>query len=69
MSEFLYTEVVETFCSKKRCQVLISLRSPGLPKGNVITGVPESCNCEDGCSKGSLCLLKANRITTGRKRR
>jgi hypothetical protein len=62
-------EDVETFCSKKRCQVLISLRTRwGIPTGNMITGVPESCNCEVGCSKGVLCLLKANQITTGRKR-
>jgi hypothetical protein len=69
LSEFLYTEEVETFCSKKRCQVLISLRAPGQPKGNMITGVPESCNCEDGCGKGALCLLKAKQMTTGKKRR
>ena len=69
MSEFLYTEAVETFCSKKRCQVLISLRTLGQPKGNMITGVPESCNCEDGCSKGALCLLKAKQMTPRRKRK
>jgi hypothetical protein len=69
LSEFLYTEVVETFCSKKRCQVLISLRALGMPKGNVISGVPESCNCDAGCSKGALCLLKAKKMSTGRKRR
>ena len=68
MSEF-YVEAVETFCDKKRCQVLISLRVPGMPKGNMISGVPESCNFEDGCSKGVLCLLKANKMSTGRKRR
>jgi hypothetical protein len=69
LSEFFYTEDVETFCSKKRCQVLISLRAPGMPKGNTITGIPESCNCEAGCSKGALCLLKAKLMSTGRKRR
>jgi hypothetical protein len=63
-----YVEDVETFCSKKRCQVLISLRTRwGIPTGNMITGVPESCNCEVSCSKGPFCLLKANRITTRRK--
>lgn len=68
MSE-IYTEEVETFCSKKRGQVLILLRTSQEPKGGMITGVPESCNCEVGCSKGELCLLKANLITTGRKRK
>ena len=68
MSEFPFVEEVETFCSKKRCQVLISLRAPGQPKGGVITGFPESCNCQDVCSKGPLCLLKANRITTARRK-
>lgn len=67
MSE-IYTEEVETFCSKKRGQVLILLRTSQEPTGGMITGVPESCNCQDGCSKGALCLLKANQITTGRKR-
>jgi hypothetical protein len=65
----IYTEEVETFCSKKRGQVLILLRTSQEPTGNTITGVPESCNSESGCSKGVLCLLKANQITTGRKRR
>jgi hypothetical protein len=69
LSEFLYSEEVETFCSKKRCQVLISLRAPGMPKGNMISGVPESCSCKADCSKGALCLLKAKKISTGRKRR
>ena len=62
-----YLEDVETFCSKKRCQVLILLRTSQEPKGGMITGVPDSCNCEVGCSKGELCLLKANRLTTRRK--
>ena len=53
MSEFFYTEEVETFCCKKRCQVLISLRAPGQPEGNMISGVPESCNCEADCRKGA----------------
>jgi hypothetical protein len=69
LSEFLYIEEVETFCSKKRCQVLISLRASQRPKGNTVTGVPVSCNSEVGCSKGALCLLKAKKMTTGRKRR
>jgi hypothetical protein len=69
LSEFFYIEEVETFCSKKRFQVLISLSAPGMPKGNVISGVPESCNCEADCSKGALCLLKAKLMTTGRKRK
>ncbi len=69
MSEFFYTEEVETFCSKKRFQVLISLRAPGQPKGNMISGVPVSCNFEAGCNKGALCLLKTKQMSTGRKRR
>jgi putative component of membrane protein insertase Oxa1/YidC/SpoIIIJ protein YidD len=69
LSEFPYVEEVETFCSKKRRQVLISLRMSQEPKGVVISGVPESCNYEATCSKGALCLLKAKQITTGRKRR
>jgi len=64
-----YMEDVETFCSKKRNQVLILLRTSQEPKGDMITGVPESCNSESGCSKGVLCLLKAKQITTGRKRK
>jgi hypothetical protein len=64
-----YQEDVETFCSKKRGHVLILLRTSQEPKGNMISGVPESCNCEVGCSKGALCLLKARQMTTGRKRR
>jgi hypothetical protein len=64
-----FLEDVETFCCKRRGQVLISLRVFGQPKGNVITGVPDSCNYESGCSKGAMCLLNANRITTGRKRK
>ena len=65
-----YFEEVETFCSKKRSrQVLILLRTSQEPKGGMISGVPESCNFEVGCSKGVLCLLKAKQITTGRKRR
>ena len=66
-----YMEDVETFCSKKRGQVLISLRTLGQPKGNTLTGVPVSCNFEVGCLDifGVLCLLKAKQITTGRKRR
>lgn len=62
-------EDVETFCSKKRSQVLILLRTSQEPKGGMITGVPESCNCEVGCGKGVLCLLNARQITTGRKRK
>ena len=67
MSE-IYTEEVETFCSKKRCQVLILLRTSEQPKGNLISGVPESCNFQGVCSKGPLCLLEANRITTTRRK-
>jgi hypothetical protein len=63
-----YLEDVETFCSKKRGQVLILLRTSEQPKGDMITGVPESCNFEVGCGKGALCLLKANRLTTGRRK-
>ena len=64
-----YMEDVETFCSKKRRQVLILLRTSQeqAPRGNTITGVPVSCNFEGVCSKGELCLLKANQITTRRK--
>ena len=69
MSEFPYVEEVETFCSKKRMQVLISLRTRwGVPVGNMISGIPESCNCEACCSKGVLCLLNAERITTTRRK-
>jgi hypothetical protein len=64
-----YVEDVETFCSKKRSQVLILLRTSQVPTGNTITGFPMSCNCEVACSKGALCLLKAKQITTGGKRR
>ncbi|MGD0072514.1 MAG: hypothetical protein ABSB71_13255 [Candidatus Bathyarchaeia archaeon] len=63
-----YREDVETFCSKRRCQVLILLRTSQEPTGGMITGVPDSCNFEGDCSKGALCLLKARQITTGRKR-
>jgi hypothetical protein len=65
----IYTEEVETFCSKKRGQVLILLRTSQEPTGSMITGVPLSCSSEVGCSMGVLCLLKANLITTGRKRK
>ena len=64
-----FLEDVETFCCKKRGQVLILLRTSQEPKGGMITGVPDSCNFESGCSKGALCLLKARQITSGRKRR
>ena len=65
-----YFEDVESFCCLKRGQVLISLRTRwGVPVGNMITGVPVSCNSEVGCSKGVMCLLKVKQITTGRKRR
>jgi len=63
-----YFEDVETFCSARRCQVTLSLRTSQRPKVGVITGFPVSCNCEVGCSKGSICLLKANRITTSRRK-
>lgn len=63
-----YFEDVETFCSARRCQVTLSLRTSKRPKGNTITGVSQSCNYEAGCSKGVLCLLKANRITTARRK-
>ena len=63
-----YFEDVETFCSARRCQVTLSLRTSKQPKGGMITGFPVSCNCEAGCSKGSLCLLKASRITTARRK-
>jgi len=62
-----YMEAIETFCSKKRGQVLILLRTSEQSKGDMITGVPESCNSESDCSKGALCLLKARQMTTGRK--
>lgn len=68
MSEFPYVEKVETFCSKKRRQVLILLRTSEQPKGDLITGAPESCNFQGACSKGLLCLLEANRITTTRRK-
>jgi hypothetical protein len=64
-----YFENVETFCSARRCQVTLSLRTLGQPKGNMISGVPEFCNCEVGCGKGALCLLKAKQMSTGRERR
>ena len=63
-----YFEDVETFCSARRCQVTLSLRTSQRPKGGLITGFPVSCNSEVGCNKGSLCLLKANRITTARRK-
>jgi hypothetical protein len=68
LSEFPYVEEVETFCSKKRGQVLISLHAIQQPKGGMITGVPESCNSEGNCSKGLFCLLNASRITTTRRK-
>ena len=68
MSEFDCLEDVETFCSIKRQQVLITLRAGEKPKGSVITGEPQSCNSENGCSKGALCLLNSARITTVRRK-
>jgi hypothetical protein len=68
LSEFVCLEDVETFCSKKRQQVLVTLRATEKPKGGVITGEPESCNSENGCSKGALCLLNSDRITTARRK-
>jgi hypothetical protein len=68
MSEFLYVEDVETFCPKTRCQVLVTLRAAEQPKGDMISGVPESCNSEGSCSKNPLCLLKASKITTTRRK-
>jgi hypothetical protein len=64
-----YFEDAETFCSARRCQVTLSLRTSKQPKSGMITGFPVSCNCEVDCGKGALCLLKAKLMTTGRKRR
>lgn len=68
MSEFPYVEEIETFCSKRRAQVVILLRTSEQSKGDMITGVPESCNFQGVCSKGVFCLLKADRITTTRRK-
>jgi hypothetical protein len=62
-------EDVETYCSLKRSRpVVLSLRVESAPKGRVITGFAESCDCEVGCLKGVFCLLD-KRITTGRIRK
>lgn len=65
-----YFEDIETLCSVRRGQVLVLLRTRwGVPVGNVISGVPVSCNFESGCCMGVLCLLRARQLTSGRKRR
>ena len=62
-------ECVETFCCQKRGEVTLDLSLSKKPLGNLVSGSPVSCNCEASCSKGILCLLKAIRITTGRRKR
>ena len=65
-----YFEDAESFCCLKRGQVRISLRTRwGIPVGDMITGVPVSCNCEVGCRKSVLCLLDVKQITCRRMRK
>lgn len=54
-----------------RGQVKLSLRVASPPKmlDRMVSGAPVSCRLSHGCTKGPHCLLKANLIGTGRKRK
>lgn len=61
---------VETFCPKMQQQVTITLQLPFMqsPRLSTVTGQPVNCNRVDKCMENPKCLLKAERLTTGRKR-
>jgi len=80
MSEFLYVEDTETFCCTIRRVVTLALQAQEEPATTTITGKPTECNHigtlmmkkEDQpwivCNQSARCLLKATKITTGRKK-
>jgi len=35
----------ETFCPARRSQVVVSLRYAEVAKGDVVSSMPQSCNC------------------------
>jgi hypothetical protein len=68
-SEPPYEVEIETYCSKKKRQVLLILQSNHEQKGDIVEGKPVHCNFENVCSKDppELCLLNALRIETRRR--
>jgi len=64
-------EDVDTFCCQVRGPVKLSLRVASPPRmlERMVSGVPVSCSLSRGCTMGPHCLLKANLIGTGRKRK
>lgn len=61
-------EDVESFCWVSRRVVELSLRCSVKAKGDVVSGVPDSCSLEHVCSGGAKCLLRAERVTTSRRK-
>jgi hypothetical protein len=80
LSEFLYSEDIESFCSQIRREVTLTVTA-SKPSTATITGKPTECNHYGTemmqhthepwvtCNQSAQCLLKAAKITTGRKRK
>jgi hypothetical protein len=56
---------VKTWCPQQRQEIKLTLECTGEPSGIVVSGFPFSCSaaCE---VRTSSCLLKSDRVTTGR---
>jgi len=68
-SEPPYEVEIETYCPKKKSQVLLILQSNSEQTGDIVEGKPIRCNFENACSKQppEQCLLNALEIETRRR--
>jgi hypothetical protein len=68
LTEPLYSEQVESYCSVRRVVVGLVLQTDRRFSGDVVVGVPVSCSLSLGCPMGPRCILWAQRIETSRRK-
>lgn len=73
-SEEFYEVDVETFCSQRKREVILTLRSRSRPASEIVSGKPVFCNFQFVCQSemnplllAENCFLHALRIETRRR--